>query len=423
MAVQLDLMDEINEIENVTEVKGCLLIKADTNTVIHSTIKMDLDEDTRWEITVLRDTFQQFSRGLKHGTLNDLTLEGDHGFIFLYVLPPRYLLMLIGPKDINLAYLKMGMYDIIERITAKVEEEEARLAAEAEARRKAEEEARRKAEEEARRKAEEEARRKAEEEARRKAEEEARRKAEEEARRKAEEEAKRKAEEARRKAEEEARRKAEEEAKRKAEEEAKRIAKLKEEARKQAEEEARRRAEEARKKAEEEAKRKAEEARRKAEEEARKKAEEEARQRAEEEARRKAEEEARRKAEEEARRKAEEARRKAEEEARRKEEAPEKIIEMLEKLPDQTTNADKHAVLEDALELLLFAVDAIKGERLSELLADMKETILLQVGTSLALYDIARKSRELAKVETTLPDEELKAMRMSIQKWKERLIK
>ncbi|MHA1896631.1 MAG: roadblock/LC7 domain-containing protein, partial [Promethearchaeota archaeon] len=213
---KLNILDELKEIEEVNGVEGALLLKLDTLTIIASTKEMDLSEDILWEIGVLRDSFGQFSRNIKHDEVLDMMLEGDNGFIFMYNLPYNYALLVLGPSDIHLGYFKLGMFDIVKRIKQKVtdyEEELIRI------KKKIEEERRRREEEERRRREEEERRRREEEERRRREEEERRKREEEERRKREEEERRRREEEERRKREEEERRKREEEERRKREEE------------------------------------------------------------------------------------------------------------------------------------------------------------------------------------------------------------
>jgi membrane protein involved in colicin uptake/predicted regulator of Ras-like GTPase activity (Roadblock/LC7/MglB family) len=438
---QLNLQDELDEIQNVTDIEGCMLLRASDNSIVLSNIPIELQNDILWEIVVLRDTFQQFSTGIKNGELLELLLEGELGFIFMYNLPPNYILISFGPKEINLAYMKMGMFDIISRMKEKISQEELRLKAIEEARLKAKEEARLRAEEEAARiKAEEEARIKAEIEAtRKKAAEEARKKAEEEARRKAEEEARRKAaEEARIKAETETRLRAEAEAKRRAEElmkaELARIAQatLETEARKKAEQEARLRAEaeatrlraeaEARAKAEEAVRIKAEEAARvKAEEEARRKAEEEVRIKAEEAKRMKDEEAARIKAEEEARRKAaEEIKIKAEKEKALTSETKPALIQLIK---DFSRSSNKNSVLKEIFEKFELIISNVNGSELADILDKIKDEVLVGIGGSLVLYDISKNVRDLRKISGILVPKDISALQNSIKNWMERLVK
>jgi len=378
------LQDELNEIQNVTDIEGCMLLRANDNSIVISNVPIQLQNDILWEIVVLRDTFQQFSTGIKNGELLDLMLEGELGFIFMYSLPPNFILITFGPKEINLAYMKMGMFDIITRMKAKISSEEIRLKEIEAARLKAEEEARLRAEAEAARlKAEEEARLRAEAEAARlKAEAEARARAEEEARIKAAEEARIKAaEEARIKAAEAARAKAEEEARLRAEELMKaELAKIAQAA---------------------------------LEEEARKQAEAEARARAEEEARIKAAEEARIKA-------AEEARVKADEELGRKVKAKPILIQLIK---DFSKSSDKNTAIKEILEKFALIIENVNGTELADILDKIKDEVLVGIGSSLVLYDLSRNARDLRKISGTLGSKEVLTLQNSVKNWMERLVK
>ena len=114
------ILEELREIENVTDINGCFLLRAIDNAIIESTIPLKIHDDILWEIAVLRDTFQQFATGIKQGTLKDITLEGERGYIFIHNLPPHFILLAMGPKQINLAYEQLGMIDIINRINNKL---------------------------------------------------------------------------------------------------------------------------------------------------------------------------------------------------------------------------------------------------------------------------------------------------------------
>ncbi len=115
------LMEELREIENVTDINGCFLLRVRDNSIVESTIPIKINQDTLWEIPILRETFQQFSDAVSHGKLEQLTLEGDKGFIFMYNLSPDFILLALGSSDINLAYITLGMLDILTRIQKKLE--------------------------------------------------------------------------------------------------------------------------------------------------------------------------------------------------------------------------------------------------------------------------------------------------------------
>ncbi len=113
--------EELREIENVTSINGCFLLRARDNAIIESTIPLKINDDILWEIAVLRDTFQQFSSGINEGLLKTLTLEGDRGYIFIYNLPPNFILLAMGAKDLNLSIIQFAMLDIILRLQQKIE--------------------------------------------------------------------------------------------------------------------------------------------------------------------------------------------------------------------------------------------------------------------------------------------------------------
>jgi predicted regulator of Ras-like GTPase activity (Roadblock/LC7/MglB family) len=123
------VLELLKEIENVTQINGCFLLRSLDNSIIESTIPIKIADDILWEIAVLRDTFQQFASGVKHGKLNELMLQGDKGFIFIYNLTDNFILLALGPKQINLPYYKLGMFDIIKRLQKILEESTPQLMA------------------------------------------------------------------------------------------------------------------------------------------------------------------------------------------------------------------------------------------------------------------------------------------------------
>jgi len=125
--VMEEVKDLLKEIEDVTEINGCFLLRSLDNAIIESTIPMKIPNDILWEISVLRDTFQQFSSGFDHGSMNELMLQGDKGFIFIYNLTNHFILLLLGPKEINLPNFKLGLFDIIKRFIKLLEKEGQKL--------------------------------------------------------------------------------------------------------------------------------------------------------------------------------------------------------------------------------------------------------------------------------------------------------
>ena len=81
---------------DVTDINGCFLLRVRDNSIVESTIPIKINQDTLWEIPILRETFQQFSDAVSHGKLEQLTLEGDKGFIFMYNLSPDFILLTLG---------------------------------------------------------------------------------------------------------------------------------------------------------------------------------------------------------------------------------------------------------------------------------------------------------------------------------------
>ncbi len=121
MTEEATIMEELREIENVTNLNGCFLLRAKDNAIIESTIPLKINDDILWEIAVLRETFQQFSTGMNEGQLKTLTLEGERGYIFIYNLPPNFILLEMGGKDLNLSIIQFAMLDIIQRLQQKID--------------------------------------------------------------------------------------------------------------------------------------------------------------------------------------------------------------------------------------------------------------------------------------------------------------
>ena len=117
-----DLLEILHEIEFITDINGCFFISVEDNSLIESTIPFNIRKEILWEICVLRDTFQQFANEIKHGTLSELMLEGDKGYIFLFSIPPHLVLLAMASYETNISYLKLAMIDILKRIRERIKE-------------------------------------------------------------------------------------------------------------------------------------------------------------------------------------------------------------------------------------------------------------------------------------------------------------
>lgn len=114
------LKPELIDIEDITEINGCFLLRAIENRVIISTLPVTISQDILWEICILRDTFQQFVQGLSHGELKEITLEGDKGFVFLHKLDREFILLALAPREVNIGYVRLAMIDIKKRMNEKI---------------------------------------------------------------------------------------------------------------------------------------------------------------------------------------------------------------------------------------------------------------------------------------------------------------
>ena len=117
---RLSLKQELVEIEEITDINGCFLLRASSHVILESTIPIKIHDDILWEIGILRDTFQQFVEGIEHGNLGEIMLEGDKGFIFMYRLEGDFVLLALAPKTINIGYMRLAMIDIIPTLNRKI---------------------------------------------------------------------------------------------------------------------------------------------------------------------------------------------------------------------------------------------------------------------------------------------------------------
>jgi len=120
MSDTINLMEYLREIEDSTDLNGCFFINVESYKVIESTIPFAVPEEILWELSVLRDTFQQFGKGFQHGNLQELMIEGDKGYILFYNVPPHLILLAMGKYDINLAYVKLAMIDVLKNIREEI---------------------------------------------------------------------------------------------------------------------------------------------------------------------------------------------------------------------------------------------------------------------------------------------------------------
>ncbi|MHA1272130.1 MAG: hypothetical protein ACTSQP_15330 [Promethearchaeota archaeon] len=112
----MELNTFLKEIEEITDINGCYLINIEDSKVISSTIPFQIPKEILWELSVLRDTFQNFAKGINHGNFLELMLEGDKGYIILYNISQHVILLALAPYEINLSYVKLAMIDILNRL-------------------------------------------------------------------------------------------------------------------------------------------------------------------------------------------------------------------------------------------------------------------------------------------------------------------
>lgn len=116
------LIEYLKDIEYVTDINGCFFINVEDNTIIESTVPFQIPKEILWELSVLRDTFQQFASGINHGGLDELMMEGEKGYLLLYNIPPHLILLCMASDEISLSYVKLAMIDIMTHIREDIRE-------------------------------------------------------------------------------------------------------------------------------------------------------------------------------------------------------------------------------------------------------------------------------------------------------------
>lgn len=116
------LIEYLKDIEYVTDINGCFFINVEDNTIIESTVPFQIPKEILWELSVLRDTFQQFASGINHGGLDELMMEGEKGYMLLYNIPPHLILLCMASDEISLSYVKLAMIDIMKHIREDIKE-------------------------------------------------------------------------------------------------------------------------------------------------------------------------------------------------------------------------------------------------------------------------------------------------------------
>lgn len=97
----------------------------------------------------------------------------------------------------------------------------------------------------------------------------------------------------------------------------------------------------------------------------------------------------------------------------------EEVISSLENLELE----EKYQTLESIFNMLRDKLEKLTGSELGEILEQLKDAILLNIGTSLALFDLSKAAKELSKVQRELGMDEIQEYNNRIDNWSNRIIK
>lgn len=93
------------------------------------------------------------------------------------------------------------------------------------------------------------------------------------------------------------------------------------------------------------------------------------------------------------------------------------------KLLEDTAGTEKYETLGKIFDNMKYNLQYLSGNELFKILEELKDTILLNIGTSLALYDISKTAKGLKKIQRPLNSDESIRISKSIENWKQRIIK
>ncbi len=84
---------------------------------------------------------------------------------------------------------------------------------------------------------------------------------------------------------------------------------------------------------------------------------------------------------------------------------------------------DKYMVLKKIFDKLKNDIKTLTGVKISKILDLLKDSILNNIGTSLALFDLSRSSKDLSKNYESLQPDEINKLKNKIDNWSSRIIK
>ncbi|MFX1477619.1 MAG: hypothetical protein ACFFCI_05775 [Promethearchaeota archaeon] len=98
------------------------------------------------------------------------------------------------------------------------------------------------------------------------------------------------------------------------------------------------------------------------------------------------------------------------------------VLTLIHSLENKSSE-DKYIIFKKIFKALKFQIKSLNGAEISKLLDVLKDTILTNIGTSLALFDISKHSRNLNKINQLLSPEDLKKYHERIDNWEKRILK
>ncbi|MBY9007423.1 MAG: hypothetical protein KGD63_11765 [Candidatus Lokiarchaeota archaeon] len=98
------------------------------------------------------------------------------------------------------------------------------------------------------------------------------------------------------------------------------------------------------------------------------------------------------------------------------------IKSMIDSL-EGSNQVEKNGIIKDIFDIIKKELENLNGKDISEILNLLKDAILENIGTSLALFDLSRNSTELSKYSDKLKIKDIKTYQEKIDNWANRIIK
>lgn len=90
---------------------------------------------------------------------------------------------------------------------------------------------------------------------------------------------------------------------------------------------------------------------------------------------------------------------------------------------EEKAGSEKYSILRKIFDIVKSNLQSLSGNQLFKIFEQLKDAILLNIGTSLALYDISKTAKGLKKLQRALNTDEIARISKSIENWKQRIIK